>query len=137
MVSSNATTDVVIGSTIMTLTCTVELNSVMDVPVTVNVQLSDPASGSPLTTTPPSMSGSTYTFTAIAQIVSLAQSGTYMCTASLNSSSSFLVASSQPQTGTTIIMAVCNNTQVLLLELLFFWLYSLQHLLLLFWSMHF
>ena len=109
MIFSNATTDVVfIGSTV-TLTCTVELSSVVDVPVAVTAQVSDP-SGSPLTTTPPSVSGSSYTFTTIIQIVSPVQSGAYTCTASLNSSSS-LLASSQLQTGTTTIMAGENHWQ--------------------------
>ena len=53
-------------------------------PATVNVQLSDPA-GSPLTTTTPSMSGSTYTSTAMVSSFGRDQSGNYTCTVIINS----------------------------------------------------
>ena len=45
----------------VTLTCTVELSPAVDVPVTVNVQISDPAGRTMTTTQAPSMSGSNYT----------------------------------------------------------------------------
>ena len=85
----------IVGSDV-TLTCTVELSPAVDVPVTVNVQLSDPA-GSPLTTTTPSMSGSTYTSTAMVSSFGREESGDYTCTATVSSSSSipFLLDSSE------------------------------------------
>ena len=103
MLSSNTTADgmVFIGSAI-TLTCTVELSLAVDVPVTVNVQLNDPA-GSLLTTTPPSVSGSTYSFSTTIQMISFTPSGLYTCIASINSTSPFLTAS-QTQTGRITIV---------------------------------
>ena len=62
-----------VGS-VVTLTCTVELSPAVDVPVTVNVQLSDPA-GSLLTTTTPSISDSTYNSTATVSSFGKNQSG--------------------------------------------------------------
>ena len=78
----------------VTLTCTVhvELSPAVDVPVTVNVQLSDPA-GSPLTTS--SMSGSTYTSTAMVSSFGRDQSGNYTCTVTVSSMSRFFTDSSQ------------------------------------------
>ena len=68
-------------------------SAVIDIPVTVNVQLTDPA-GSPLTTTTPSMSGSTYTSTAMISSFGGNQSGVYTCTAIINSTyNSFLIDS--------------------------------------------
>ena len=103
MISSNTTTGAVFIGTTFTLTCAVELSPAMDIAVTVNVQLSDP-SGRTLATTPPAVSGSTYTFTTTIVIVTLAQSGAYTCAASLNSTSPFLT-SSQLTTEQTTIMA--------------------------------
>ena len=104
MISSNTTTGAVFIGTTLTLTCAVELSPAVDIPVTVNVQLSDP-SGRTLATTPPSVSGSTYTFTTTIEIVTLAQSGAYICAASLNSTSPFLTSSQLTTEQTTIIMA--------------------------------
>ena len=70
-------------------------SAVIDIPVTVNVQLTDPA-GSPLTTTTPSMSGSTYTSTAMVSSFGRDQSGNYTCTATVNSSFLFFT-DSRPQ----------------------------------------
>lgn len=67
----------------VTLICTVELSSAVDVPVTVNVQLIAP-SGSPLTTTLPSVSGLTYTTTAMINSFGRNQSGVYACTATVD-----------------------------------------------------
>ena len=82
-----------VGS-IVTLTCTVELSPAVDVPVTVNVQLSDPA-GSPLTTTPPSVSGSTYITTTMISSFGREQSGVYTCAvnAATTSTTSFITGS--------------------------------------------
>ena len=83
----------------VTLTCTVILRSgpEIDIPLTVTMLLSrtDPA-GSPLTTTTPSMSGSTYTSTAMVSSFRRDQSGNYTCTATVSSTSpnSFLTVSS-------------------------------------------
>ena len=82
----------IIAESNVTLTCSVELSPAVDVPVTVNVQLSDPA-GSPLTTTIPSISGFTYTSTAMVSAFGRDQSGVYTCTATVSSTSSFLTDS--------------------------------------------
>ena len=68
-----------------------ELSPAVDVPVNVNVQLSDPA-GNPLTTTTPSMSGSTYTSTAMVSSFERDQSGVYTCIATVSSVSSFIIS---------------------------------------------
>ena len=88
-----------IGSTV-TLTCMADLDPAVDVPVTVDIQLSDPA-GRTLTTTTPSVSGSTYTSTAMVNSFGREQSGVYTCRATVASSppNSFLFVSS-PQSGT-------------------------------------
>ena len=103
MISSNVTTEVVFIESALILTCAIELSPAVNIPVTVSVQLIDP-SGRTLTTTTPSVSGSIYTFTTTVQIISLAQSGDYTCTASLNSTSPFLT-SSQLKTARTAVMA--------------------------------
>ena len=82
-----------IGSDI-TLTCTVELSPLVDVPVILNVQLSDPT-GSPLTATPPSVSGSTYTSRAMISSFGREQLGNYICSATVTSLSLFLTNSRQ------------------------------------------
>ena len=76
-----------IGSAVL-LTCMVELNLAVDVPVTVNIQLRD-SDGNPLTTTTPSVSGSTYTTTATISSFGREQSGEYTCTVSIGSSRSW------------------------------------------------
>ena len=85
----------------VTLTCTVELSPSVDVPVTVNVHLSDPA-GSPLniTTLRLSVSGSNFTASAIATVNSFGreESGNYTCTADITSSSLFFTKSGSKST---------------------------------------
>ena len=88
-----------IGSTV-TLTCTADLAPAIDVPVTVNIQLIDPA-GSPLITTTPSVSGSNYTIVAIISSFGRSDSGVYACSATVSPSPSnpFLsTSSSQSET---------------------------------------
>lgn len=76
-----------IGSAV-TLSCTVELSPLVDVPVTVNILLSDRA-GRTLATTTPSVSGSSKTYTTRVMISSFGreQSGGYTCTANTSSES--------------------------------------------------
>ena len=64
----------------VTLTCSVELSNFVDVPVTVDVQLSGPA-GRPLTNTTIYMSGFSYTATTTISSFTREQSGTYTCIA--------------------------------------------------------
>ena len=66
----------------------------IDVPVTINVQLIDP-SGTPLTTSALSMSGSAYTVTSAVSSFGRDHSGNYSCTAAVISSNnnSFLMNS--------------------------------------------
>ena len=75
-----------IGSTV-TVTCTADLDPAIDVPVTVNIQLRDPA-GSPLITTSPSVSGSSYTTAATISSFGRSDSGVYTCTTTVSSSPS-------------------------------------------------
>ena len=89
-----------VGSDVI-LICTVELSSAVNILVTVNVQLSDPA-GSPLTTTIPSISGSTYTSTAIVRSFGRDQSGNYICTATVSTPLLFYT-NSRPQSVSTYI----------------------------------
>ena len=77
-----------IGSAV-TLICTVVLSPAVDVPVTINIHLSDPDE-SPLTTTTPSVSGSTYTSTAMVNSFGREDSGLYMCRASISSNFPFI-----------------------------------------------
>ena len=77
-----------IGSDVI-LTCIVQLSPAIDVPVTVAIHLSDP-SGSPLTTTTPSVSGSFYTSTAMVNSFGREDSGLYTCRASTSSNFPFL-----------------------------------------------
>ena len=93
-----------IGSTV-TLTCTVELSPAVDVPVTVNIHLSDPA-GSPLNTTLPLVSGSSYTTTAMISSFGRNQSGIYTCTMNTSSTlTSPFITSSKTRFGTFRITA--------------------------------
>jgi hypothetical protein len=83
-----------LGSTV-TLTCVAYLDPAIDVPVTMNIQLSDPA-GRTLTTTTPSVSGATFTTTATISSFGRSNSGVYTCTAAVSPSPSnqFLSSSS-------------------------------------------
>ena len=93
-----------VGSTI-TLLCTVTWSSAVDVPVIVNVQLSDPA-GRLLTTTLPSVSGSTYTSTAMINSFRRNQSGIYTCTVHvLTLTSPYISGTSKTRSGRARITA--------------------------------
>ena len=83
-----------VGSNVV-LTCMAVLSSSIDVQVTVRFQISrtNPA-GSSLSTTTPSMSGSTYTSRAVVSSFGRDQSGVYTCTAVVSSTSLFLTDSS-------------------------------------------
>ena len=80
-----------VGSDV-TLTCVAELSGEPEIPVTVNFELSGPV-GSPLITTTPSMSSSTYTSTAMVRSFGRGQSGDYICTGTVSSTSSFIRSS--------------------------------------------
>ena len=84
-----------VGSTV-TLTCMADLDPATgDVPVIVNIELRDPT-GSPLATTAPSVSGSSYTSMATISSFGRDQSGLYTCSATVSPSppNSFLSDSS-------------------------------------------
>jgi hypothetical protein len=93
-VSTNQVNPHPIGSTV-TLTCMADLDPAIDIPVTVNIQLSDPA-GRTLTTTTPSVSGVTFTTTATISSFGRNNSGVYTCSAAISPSPSnrFLFSSS-------------------------------------------
>ena len=83
-----------IGSPV-TLTCTVDLSTAVDVPVTVNAQLSAPAGVTITSVTNSVMENTTrYTSTAMVESFGRIQSGEYTCTATIASSNSFLSSSS-------------------------------------------
>ena len=77
-----------IGSAV-TLICTVVLSPAVDVPVAVNIHLSDPT-GSPLITTTPSVSGSNYTSIAMVNSFGREDSGLYTCRVSISSTLPFI-----------------------------------------------
>ena len=85
-----------VGSDV-TLTCTVELSPAVDVPVTVNVQLIDPA-GRSLTISFVSVSSSIYASTATISSFGRNRSGVYTCTAFVSSTNIFL-SDSDSQSG--------------------------------------
>ena len=88
-----------VGSTV-TLTCMADLDPAIDVPVIVNIELSDPA-GRILTATTPSVSGSTYSSMATISSFGRDQSGLYTSSATVSPSplNSFLSGGgSQSQT---------------------------------------
>ena len=99
-----------VGSDI-TLICNVMLNNAgleIDLPLTVNVEVSksDP-DGHSLTTTPLSVSGSTYNTTVMIRSFGREQSGNYTCTATVSSPNYFINESTRFQsiritTGKTI-----------------------------------
>ena len=69
----------------ITLTCTVQLSQAVDVPVTVNIQMTDP-DGQLLTTTSPAMNGFIYTTTVTIVLFGRSKSGDYTCTSYVTSS---------------------------------------------------
>ena len=81
----------------ITITCIVELSTAVDIPVTVNIQLSDPA-GSPLNTTTPSVVGSNYSSMATINSFGRDESGKYTCMADITSSSLFFTNSDSKST---------------------------------------
>ena len=83
-----------IGSAV-TLTCTVELNPAVDVPVIVDIEWTGPAGFRTTNTTQPVMGSSTVNYTSTAMINSFGrnQSGVYSCTATISSISLFLTKS--------------------------------------------
>ena len=91
-ITSDPTSPVVPESNV-SITCTVELSPAIDTIVTVNIKLSDPK-GSPLNVTSLAATGSTYPNTTI--IISSFgrdESGKYSCTASISSTTSFIINS--------------------------------------------
>ena len=103
-IASNQTNPIrPIGSAV-SLTCIVELNLAVDIPVIVNIQLRDPA-GRILTTTTPSVSGSTYTTTATISSFGRERSGEYTCRASIGSSRSWS-ATKKVTVGKTLIHSI-------------------------------
>ena len=90
--SSDPVSPIPVGSDV-TLTCIVELSPAVNIPVTGNVQLTDPT-GSLLSTTTLLVSGSTFPSTAMISSFGSDQSGVYTCTASVSSTSQFVTQSS-------------------------------------------
>ena len=93
-----------VGSTI-TLTCTVELSPVVDVPVTVNTVWTGPDEFRATNTALRPVMGST-TSTATVSSFGKEQSGAYLCDATAQSSSSFITDSNQLAGATTITTGI-------------------------------
>ena len=90
----------------ITLTCTVELSPAVDVPVTVNAVWTGPDQCMTTDIAQPVMgSTSTYTSTAMVSLIGRNPSGNYTCTATLSSSSPFLMDSSQSDMKNVISIA--------------------------------
>ena len=89
-----------VGSDV-TLTCTVELSPSVDVPVTVNTVWTGP-DGFMTTNTAQTVMGSTTTYTSTAMVSSFGrnQSGSYMCSATVNSTNTY-VTTSEPKLGSS------------------------------------
>ena len=78
----------------VTLTCTVELSPAVDVPVTVTTMWTGPAGFMTTNTAQPVMgTTTTYTSTAVVNSFGRHRSGKYTCTATVSSTSSFLLDS--------------------------------------------
>ena len=88
-----------IGSTV-TLNCTADLDPAINVSMTVNIRLSNPA-GRALTTITPSVSGFTFTSTATVTSFGRKESGIYTCTVTVSPSpSNSFLFNSTPQSET-------------------------------------
>ena len=86
-----------VGSNV-TLTCTVELSPVVEVPVIVNAVWTGPAGFNTTNTAQPVMgSSTTYTSTAIVRSFGRDRSGNYTCTATVSSMFPVLSFSSQSE----------------------------------------
>lgn len=94
----------------VTLTCTVELSQLVDVPVTVNVVWTGPARFRAAQTAM-AISTSIFNSTVLISSVGRAQSGIYNCQAGVSSTIPFLIAS-DPKTGSA---AIGNNTATFIL----------------------
>ena len=77
----------------VTLTCTVELSPAVDVPVTVNTVWTGPDGFMTTNTAQRMENTTTYTSTAMVSSFGRDQSGNYTCTATVNSTSSFIINS--------------------------------------------
>ena len=82
---------VTVGSSI-NLTCTVELSRLVDIPVTVNTVWTGPDG---FTADNSDLRNTIYTTTSMVSSFGREQSGVYTCTASISSTSAFLVGSTQ------------------------------------------
>ena len=110
VISSNKPNPIRPVGSAVTLNCIVVLSPAIDVLVSVNISLSDPA-GRTLTATTPSVSGTTYTTSTAVDSFGRNQSGIYACTASINSTiiSPFIIGS-QLRTETARITTGETNT---------------------------
>ena len=88
------------------LTCTVELSTAVDIPVTVNTVWTSPAM---TTVTPTSSVMESLTRYIVVANVSVATSGNYTCQASINSSSPVITESRMTSGSTTVTVGECNN----------------------------
>ena len=95
MVSNDPVSPIHPGSDV-TLTCTVELDPAVDIPVIVNAVLTGPDGFMTTNTAQPVMgSTTTYTSTVVVSSFGRDQSGVYTCTAAVSSTSSLISSSMQ------------------------------------------
>ena len=94
----------------VTLTCTVDLSSAVDIPVNVNTEWTGPDGFMNTNTAQPVM-GSTTTYTSTAMVSSFGrdQSGDYTCKTSVSSTSSF-ISSSMGSMSTRVTAGKTSNT---------------------------
>ena len=94
---------IIVGSS-PNLTCTVELSPAIDMPVTVNTEWTGPA----LTTVTPTsiMMESLTRYTAMA-MVDAARNGSYVCQATVSSSSQFTTGGGSMSASTIITVGMC------------------------------
>ena len=96
--------DVIIAGSSPNLTCTVELSSAVDVPVTINTVWSGPA----LTTvTPTSLMMENLTRYIAMAMVDVARNGSYTCQATVSSSSQFTTGGGSVSAETSITVGMC------------------------------
>ena len=93
-ITSNPASPIRTAGSSVTLTCTVKLNSVIDVPVTVNTMWTGPA-GFMYTNTAQPVMGSNITYASTATVSSFGRvkSGIYTCTTTIHSATVFLTRS--------------------------------------------
>ena len=99
-----------VGSDV-SLTCSVDLSSAVDVPVTVNIEMRDPQENV-LTISTPTLSQSVYVSEALITSFGRNQSGIYTCEATVSSPSPFLIESGTLSRDLRVTTSKCEGVQI-------------------------